>query len=590
MADDDAALMAAGTLEPLFRAQESYEDLLDLLDRRASTSDSPDTRFALFIEMAELAESKLDDPDRAFEWYGHALMTRAGSQEALDALMRLAAANERMWSVVDLIESVLHDCYESDTAVRLGLLAARTRRDALDDIDGAKDGYLAVLEHEGDNREAIAALESIFEHIDEPEGLADILGRRIANQDGDMALVQCRLAELHEDELGNPEQALSLYRDVLLDTPGYEKAIDGLLRLVPIPETAEEAAETVLPILRASERWTQFIEVLQSRLTELDGDERVEALTTIASTYEQLDEHQSALAFHIQAFELEPDLTRFEKVNTLTGTLDQPHMLVDAAFNVMESLHDPSVAEIVLLAGANAAEQEDDLGRQESLLVALVEISPENTEALDALEMLYRRKGSPERVLDVIRQKAEAIYDAEARTQLYLQMAAIAETELSDIHQAQEFLDEVLTNDPRNLPAYDELIRLAEGQDDWAMALEVLERKAEVMMGEEVIPVRLRMGELAVIYLDAPEAAVDAYQDVLSIAPSHPEALDALAKLFREQEAWDDLHSVLRQQLDTAASTASRTTLLEALSELAEVQLMDIDSAIEYQRQRQARA
>ena len=588
LADDNTVQIAIEMLEPIFRKQNSYKDLLNLLNRKTTTTHLPTLRCQIFTEMGDIAETNLQDSKAAFEWNSHALTADPSDQNILEKVMRLAKTINKISSIIPLFENILNNHYQVKVSSQLNLIMAKIQQKELGDLSAAKENYLRVLEYEENNQQALSGLENIFVETNDFENLADILARRITNISLDSKTrteLQCRLASLNEDELDDPMQAFSIYNDVLLDSPNYSLAIEGLLRLIPVPETAEIASERIIPILRATEQWDRLIEVLQSRLTQLEAQEHIDTLISIASTYKHIAQKEKALSFYIYAFEQMPTIELFEEIEPLIYALEKPQILVDTVFNMMDSLEEPSIAEPILLAGANVAEQIDDLERQEAFLATLIEISPEHLDALERLELLYRQKNDAARIIDVLKLKSEVIHDNEVRIELFLQMASIAESELQDTQQTQEILEEILLLDPINQIAYLELIRLAEEQKDWATVIEILMRQVDVANEQDIILIRTRIADIALSKLQEPELAIDAYRDILAVEPNNNDALLALAKLFEKQENWDEYHHILRQQLETTDDKIIRASLLDSLSKLSEIHLHDLNGAIEYQQQ-----
>src|SRR5262249_210766 len=108
----------------------------------------------------------------------------------------------------------------------LGLRTARLWS-RLGETDKAEARFVAVLEGEADNAEALESLEAIYRARGDAAKLADILERR-AHEELDLAIKKQRYAEaagLHAGALGDRGRAVEVWRKVL----DADEADDGAL-------------------------------------------------------------------------------------------------------------------------------------------------------------------------------------------------------------------------------------------------------------------------------------------------------------------------------------------------------------------------
>ena len=106
-------------------------------------------------------------------------------------------------------------------------------------------------------------------------------------------------------------------------------------------------------------------------------------------------------------------------------------------------------------------------------------------DAINALERLYRRTQAWDRLVDVLAKKSQVVDDTEQAIKLKLQVGELWEDRLGDNDRAVEAYKEVLSVDPRNLPALTALDTLYEKTGRMEEYLENLEHRLEVSPPEE---------------------------------------------------------------------------------------------------------
>ena len=133
--------------------------------------------------------------------------------------------------------------------------------------------------------------------------------------------------------------------------------------------------------------------------------------------------------------------------------------------------------------------------------------------------------------------------------------------------------------DPQNAAAYEGTLDLYRKAKSWQEYAQLLISRADASTN----PARARdfQAEAAAVTLDQlgdQPRAVAMFQAVLSGDPAHPKATAALASIYEEKKAWDDLASLLEEQVQQAGGSAKVTALLR-LAELNEDRLDDVAKA-----------
>src|SRR6185312_16959594 len=110
---------------------------------------------------------------------------------------------------------------------------ARSYEDRLGDSAKAVEFFKKALSIENDDLGALAALESIFVRDEKYPELLDIYRKRIeiANEPEERLEFLFRSAQIHEEMLNAPDEAISTYQEILGQSPDDLKALRALDRL-----------------------------------------------------------------------------------------------------------------------------------------------------------------------------------------------------------------------------------------------------------------------------------------------------------------------------------------------------------------------
>jgi tetratricopeptide (TPR) repeat protein len=185
---------ALDNLERIYEKGDKEAKLVDLLEHRAALLPSEEARLALHFRVAELAEQKLEDPDRAAAAYENVRRFQEHNEQALKALARIYEATGR-WSRclamrrdLGIIEadpdersllyfkcgSILESRFgDDDEAIKCYELAIKEAPGCLPALHGLRDLH---LRREDWNR-ALDTLELEYRVWDEERERAGILAR-----------------------------------------------------------------------------------------------------------------------------------------------------------------------------------------------------------------------------------------------------------------------------------------------------------------------------------------------------------------------------------------------------------------------------
>lgn len=306
---DARDLEALEALEGLFRREERYVELVDVLRARLAGPVSSAQRRNDLVRIARLQHEKLEQPTEAIATWTTVGQEFGEDVEVVDALNTLFEQTEQFTEQAEILRR---------TALResehVGVVYARigdVLRDRLDDMRGASEAYAEALRIDPSNatsREGLAALlesedhrpfsaemlSRAFEATDDWEGLLQLVDARVEGAAND--LVRLRLlrqaAQVAESRGNDPSRALELTRRAMVLAPEQREIEGEVLRLAEVTgewSVAVDAMEQAVSLLGDDAPRTRYLRMVQGGLLE-----------------ERLGDADRALASYQIAFEFDP--------------------------------------------------------------------------------------------------------------------------------------------------------------------------------------------------------------------------------------------------------------------------------------------
>ena len=174
-----------------------------------------------------------------------------------------------------------------------------------------------------------------------------------------------------------------------------------------------------------------------------------------------------------------------------------------------------------------------------------------NAQALDALEKLYFKREQWPQLFDVYEKMIDIAPGDAGVADCYARMAKISSDALEDAEQAQDLWNRVLDlrgEDPMALWA---LADLYEAAEEWRDLVEVLERQVHITEEpQEQVRLYQRLGRIWGEKLGRDRNALESWQKVLEIEPGNLTALYAIAEIYRNTQAWEELAETLHRLIE----------------------------------------
>lgn len=512
-------------LKQILTTRERWADLEGLYEKVLGATEDAGRRADLLNEVAIIAEEITGDSNKAIHYYERILELEPAHDQAIYALDKLYAAQERWQNLADLLARRIQIAGSADTTnlkLRLGTLLMTQLNDpkaALNHLEEvvladsslreARDLVEKTLTHPDLRQRAAIILEGVYAEREETRDLVRVLEVRLefVSDDVERRELLRRIAELRDERLTDDKGSFEAYGRLLPLSPGDVEARQRFLEIAGRLGKLLEAAEVVLVAAKSAD----------------SPQPRAELLGDAAKIYEESDDIDRAETIYKQVLDLAPE--------------------------------DPSIA----------------------------------LPAVRSLERIYTARGKKRELADVLRVQVRLEEAVEVRRELLARLGALSEDELKDDAAAITAWKSRLEDDPADEGALAALDRLYERTGDHRALVEVLRARERIASDHGDASSRkllmTRAAEtLADRLADVPEAIL-AYRAVLDDFGADRSILGALVRLYEKAEQWPDLADTLEAELSLATQDADRIALLTKLADVRRRRLGSTEEALEGYRQ-----
>lgn len=594
-----------------FRERRDWRGLADLtefaIESAREGGAAPGDIVRQLEELAQLAELRLGDVDRAVNTWRRIEQIEPDNPRAREALRRLASRSKMWESLVGVLEQEAASApgprERADALRRM----AQVYRERQVSPRRAIQLYEEVLQTFPGDEASLKALAELYEREGDDAGLARTLRRQLdieANKV--LAAVQAegkrmptardwpvaqrverlttlrRLATMYEQRLADVEGVVFACAGILEILPGDRDALDRMERVLDksgdyqrLEQTLEYHAEAATGPAERAKVMRRLARLADDRNDELAAMERWERVLKAAAT------DADALARLADLYERHGRAAELAKVleRALAGQKPPKPGTPEAAKRAAE----------LRRYAITVDEQLGDEARATKAWHAVVDALPFDRQALDALARLHAERGEWRNLAEVLERQAP-LYAADEpakAAEVGLQRARLLEERLGAPGEAIKALEALLADvDPANLAAHKALRRLYEARGDFDAAVRIAEREMYLADDDqEKIARGLEIGLLCRDQLGDGTRALQAFERVLAINPEHDEALTAAAELYAQVGDWRRHIEVLEARIPRVAEGRERRALLLRIAHATAEKLHNERGAFEWYRE-----
>ncbi|MBI4956957.1 MAG: tetratricopeptide repeat protein [Myxococcales bacterium] len=606
LASDDTSLLALRALDGLYSRQKMFQELGENLEAQLRLAESEEAEIGLMLRLAALQETELNLRPSSIETYRQVLERQPQNPAALAALERLGKLPEHEVEIADILGPLyrassdyqkLLGVYEvqvrtsDDPSRKVELLheMAALHEDAAGDLNAGFDTFARALEVDASSTDTQQGLERLARATERFADLARVYRTLAAKQeDTELAIsLYTTAASVYENELQSVDSAIELYRTILeLDSQRLE------------------AAEALERIFRGADRFEELSAILQRRaelLTDLDAQKT--ALMQAAQIEEEiLERKENAVAVFRKVLEIDAeDVRALDALIKLYVGMARWADLLGAYNQKVELVLDPDERKrIYYQAGAVHERELGDVRNAIDTYQRVLEIDPDDLEALGRLDVLYQQAEDWSELLTVLQREADLAGDPAESISYQYRIAELYDKRLDDVARAIELYRDLLQQQPDHAPTLAALEALTETARDpvgaalvlepiydaageWAKLIRVLE--VEVKHQEDVfqrVELLHRVARLYEEMLNDPQRAFDTYARAVQCDITNEQSLAQFERLAGMVSRWLELAALYDAELGKLAEDPQRFAELGLrVARIYEEQIENFDQAIQ---------
>jgi tetratricopeptide (TPR) repeat protein len=595
LTDDKQKLLVAGILEPVYEQLGEWAPLVGVHEIQLASDKDQLRRTSLLLRIGELQRTKLLDAEKAFDAYARAFRQDASTEAAKEQLESLAPLIEGGWErLVKLYEQALEKGVDRGPGLdprlahELATKVARSYQDRIGDSDRAVEFYRRSLSIEPDDLAALSALEAIFTRDEKYNELLDIYRRRtdIAQEADERLDFLYRIAQLHEEMLGNQDEAIATYIEILGQEPDDMKALRALDRLYVARGAWRDLGDNISKQLTLVESQHEQVALLV-RLAQLRETHLGEVAAAV-ETYREVLNHEAENRDAVLALERlignpEHELTIANILEPIYKARGEWNKQIQIYEIMARHAFDPArkielrhrIAELQEIGGDNA-------DSAFATYAAALRDDPRNESTHGQLDRLARGLDKWPDMASLYDQVANETQEEDLKVALLFRRAQIQEHELREDASAVATYERILQASPQTVEAINAIQTIHERTGDWQKLVEAMKRKAEILPNvDERKQLLYRTAQIEEEVLSNADAAIDSFKQVLAIDDVDMIAMDALERLYVRLARWEPLKDVYAKKADLAEDPDDKKRMLYVLAQVYDRELGDVGKAIE---------
>jgi len=542
----------------LLRAAQRWPEVAAVLERALPTLKATDVdrQVELLLELGDLRAHRLSRQAEAVQAYEAVLQRRPAEPVATAALEVLYEQLGRDRDLARLLEARA-EAEEEDPTRRAQLFSrVAALRHSRGDIDGAIAAYTAAFSAEPANREVFTAMERVCYKAERWAAAMQLYESAIAYVEAGHARAY-RLGDLYARR-GN----------VQLNFLGQtDAAIQSYKKVIEVDSQPQVASTTLENICKRRGDYEPLIEAWEKRAeTQRDKQRQIEALRTAAKlSAEHVGNTRQAMRLHEKLLQIDPHdpgaasaLERFyEEAQDRTG-------LVEVLKTRLQNARSSSESVEILKRIARVSEEgaRDVVGATEHYQ-KILELQPENRDALDALARIYESTEQWAEFIDVTRKQIKVTSDRNTKALLYFRCGSVMEAKFNREQDAIRYYDAAIKTSSSCLPAVHGLRDLYRRREEWPRVIESLELEVKLWEDDkERAGVFAQIGGIYEVQLADVERAMHFYESALTVDPDCLPANQALFDFFFAQGAWEKaqpIANLLAQKASRDGDPATRS-------------------------------
>ena len=596
--------------ETLIEARKAPESLAlwEKIEDLAALTQEPEEAASLYVELlgTQLPDVVLAELARRAtrfheEWFGEnspellALLKRlfeavpSASDWAFQRLTVSYTVAERWDELMALYDRALTRARSEDRRIRLLEEAAQCAKDFANRPDDAIRYLRELLALRPTETAISSSLERLLEKQKRWEDLVLFLASRIPHMSPDeVVATRLRSAEIWFDTLNKAGQALESLEALVAERPQHEGAFQLLERIVDKDDVSTEVRHRAFVRLKhrydEEDRTSDVVRTIGTALGFAEHGESIDLHREAANRLLARGRDKEAMQHFAALLRLEPSaVDAREQLRLIAERSGDYGAMIESLLAAAAGCEDVTLRMALRIQAADTGlERLQDLRRAIGIYALVLEEAEQNVAtALPIVRRLVELYGAVESTkdqLETLERLAQLETEAVERRAALGRAAALADR-LGDPDRALRAWDLRIQDDPRDSQALDAMVELLSREQRWEAAVRALRHRITISVSpwqrrEDL----MRIAAIEEEKLGNLERAISTWVEVVRGFGEHPEAFQALFRLFSRTERWRDLAGMVQRAVqrdgDDLATMACR------LGEVYRLQLREYEASL----------
>ncbi len=518
----------------LLRRTQRWAEVVVVLERELPNIKPTDTKRQLdiLLELADLRANKLGRAADAVTAYESVLERQSENPIALGALEGLYEKTGKDRELARILEGKAEATL--DPQLRAALFArVATLRSNRGDIEGALAAYTAAFAADPTNRDVFTAMERVCYKAERWAAAMQLYESAIAHVESGASRAY-RLGDLYSRR-GNVQ--LNFLGQV-------DEAIASYLKVVEVDSQPQAAIKVLEELSERRGDWQPLIAAYEKRAeTQKDPQRKADALRAAAQLAQKnAGDRRQSLRIQRKLLTIDPNDAEavssleqyYEDEQDKSGLIDVLKMRLVSARDKAESV------ELLKRIARVSEEGARDVDSATEHYLKILELQPENRDALDALGRIYESTEQWAEFIDVTRKLIKVTSDRNTKALLYFRCGSVMEAKFGREQDAIRYYDAAIKTSSACLPAVHGLRDLYRRREEWPRVIESLELEVKLWQDDkERAGVFAQIGRIYEKQLGDSERAMQFYESALTVDPDCLPANQALFEHYFDRAEWD---------------------------------------------------